>query len=272
MATSSSQPIVKPLLRTLPDLTPRERQVLQELAVVHVATASQISRLVFAEQSSATAARLAHRHLQRLQRFGLTRRLANRARDRKGGPPGYLHVLTEQGMSLSGASFTMGLRQRRSWRPADHFVDHRLAITELYVRLREQAYVGGAQLRLYQAEPDCWRRHHGPAGEQLTLKPDALLRLVVGDLELSWFVEIDLATESPRRIAAKCMAYRTYEWSGSEQQRYGVFPGVLFVVPDEARARSIQHVFDQQPTDAQELFMVATSAEALTALNRLPDG
>ena len=248
------------------DLTARERAVLQALATMHVATTAQLARLVFAGHEPATAARLARRHLQRLVRFGLVRRFADRARDRRAGAPGYVHALTAAGLRLAGGEQAVGVRQRATWRPSYAFLTHRLAISELYVRLCEQEGAGGPTVREFRAEIDSWRRYTGPAGQRLSLKPDALVRLGMGREEVSWFAEIDLDTERPATIANKCVSYRLYELSGQEQRDYGVFPGVAFIVPTRERARVIGQVIARQPADARALFVVATEAEALKML------
>lgn len=248
-------------------LTARERAILGVLGTAHVLATAQVARLVFADEGQSTALRLARRHLQRLRKFGLVRRFADRARERQAGAPGHVHALTAAGLRLSGGAHALGARQRKTWRPSYKFLTHRLAISELYVQLVEQQRAGGPTLREYKAEPDCWRSYIGPAGQRLGLQPDALVRLGVGRTELSHFCEIDLDTENrPATIAGKCRAYRYYELSGEEQRRYGVFPGVLFVVPSEERARAISAVIRRQPPDAQELFAVATEEQALAAL------
>lgn len=248
------------------DLTTRERQMLRELATLHLATTGQLSRLVFGEYKPASARRLGQRHTQRLVRFGLMHRFVNRSRDRKVGPPGFILKLTDAGLSLSGVDATPSRRQRSSWQPNDAYLAHRLAISELYVRLAEQARVGGPTVREFRSEPDSWRHYTGYAGESLVIKADALVRLIADGQELSWFVEIDRGTEGPSHITAKCRAYQAYELADVEQQRHGVFPGVLFVVPSSARARSIQRVIDHQPAETQGLFKVATDADAPTVL------
>jgi hypothetical protein len=249
-------------------LTPREHDVLRALATLHVATTEQLARLVFGDEERATAARLARRHVQRLTRFGLARRFVDRSRDRKVGAPGYIHALTTAGLRLTGARYGIGARQRRAYRPSKDFLAHRLAISELAVRLREAEWAGGATVRTFVAEPECWRRYTGPAGEQLVVKPDALVRLVADGTEVSWFVEVDLDTEKrPATIADKCRAYRVYELAGVEQREHGVFPGVMFIVPTEARRRAIARVIARQPADAQELFVVATDDVATAAMS-----
>lgn len=267
MSAVVRQPLTAGRLEQLAcDLTPRERAILQGLARVQVLTTAQVARLVFEGQEAATALRLARRHLERLRRFGLVRRFADRARDRQVGAPGYIHALTAAGLRLSGGQSAMGRRQRAAWRPSYPMLTHRLGISELYVRLVEQENAGGPRLREFRAEPDCWRAYTGMAGQRLVLKPDALVRLGVGDTELSTFCEFDLGTERPAIIADKCRAYRTYELSGEEQRQYGVFPGVMFIVPTRQRARQIARVIARQPADVQGLFAVATENEVLATL------
>jgi hypothetical protein len=247
------------------DLTVREHAALSVLATVHAATTGQVARIIFDGDESAN--RLAHRHLSRLNYFGLVRRFRDRSRDRKVGARGYIHALTAAGLRMTGGTHAIGVRQRAAWRPSSDFLSHRLAISELYTRLIEQQHRGGPEVGEFKAEPDCRRWFSGPAGEQLVISPDALARLEIGELEVSWFVEVDLATETrPSTIAAKCQAYRRYELSGTEQRRYGVFPGVVFIVPDTARYRTISRIIARLPFDARSLFVVATQADALTAM------
>jgi Replication-relaxation len=249
-------------------LTERELQLLGELGRLQVATTGQLARLMFGNANEETATRLARRHLQRLGRSRLVRRFADRSRDRRVGAPGHVHALTAAGLRLIGAEHGTGGGQRKAWRPSAPFLAHRLAISELYVQLAEQTRAGGATVREFWAEPDCWRRYTGTAGQRLTLKPDALVRLGTGDLELSWFVEMDLGTERPATIADKCRCYRSYELAGEEVRRHGVFPGVMFIVPNHRRARVIAAVIARQPTDARALFTVATQDKALAALTQ----
>jgi len=257
-------------------LPQRERLLLRELARLRLATTQQLARLVCPEPASEIAMRLVRRHLQRLIRSGLVRRFANRARDRKVGAPGHLYALTMAGVRAMRAGTGIGTRQRKAYRPSEAFLDHRLAITELYVQLREQERGGGAAVREFASEPDSWREATGPAGEPLIVKPDALIRLAIGELEVSWFVEVDRGdtdrnSESTTVIAAKCRVYMTYELSGVEQQRHSVFPGVIFVVPSGARARQITKVIANLPANARDLFAVATADEALAVMTHVEE-
>jgi Replication-relaxation len=267
MTTTLRQPLTAGRLDRLgEELTVHEQAVMDGLATAQVMTTAQVARLVFSVHEAATALRLARRHLERLRQFGLVRRFADRARDRRVGAPGYVHALTAAGLRLSGGRHGLGVRQRTAWRPSYAFLSHRLAISELYVRLVEQERAGGARLREFRSEPDCWRPYTGPAEQRLVLKPDALVRLGIANAEISSFAEIDLGSERPATIADKCRAYHTYELSGEEQRRYGIFPGVVFIVPTQERARVIGQVVEHQPADTRELFTVATEERAIAAL------
>ncbi|MEV3914994.1 replication-relaxation family protein [Streptomyces canus] len=258
--------ILSRLSRLDEDLTSRERLVLETLAITRVATAEHIAHVVFGDEERATAHRLAHRHLQRLTKFGLVRRFANASSGRKSGPAGYVHVLTSAGLTLTRHASGPGAGQRRAWRPSPPKLRHWLAICDLYVRLVIEARNGGPAVRQFLVEADARRTYWDSAGRRRSIQPDALVRIVAGGLELSWFVEIDLATESPAVLANKCRAYCAFELSGLEQERHGIFPGVLFIVPGDHRARRIARVIADQPPEARGLFRVTTEAAALTAL------
>ncbi|MEU7525960.1 replication-relaxation family protein [Saccharothrix sp. NPDC042600] len=250
-------------------LTTRDRQVLRSLATMHAATTDQVARCVFPRAPSAL--RLARRHLHRLDTSGLVHRFADRSRDRLVGTPGHVYALTNAGLRLAGGHHALGHRQRHAWRPTPTFLVHRLAISELFARLSEQQASGGPIVREFLAEPDAWRSYLGPAGEQLVLRPDALVRLALPDgHENSWFIEVDRDTETrPATIAAKCRAYQRYEASGHEQRRHGVFPGVAFIVPSAARAAQVHAVIVRQPPEVQPLFHVMRDDQVLAALAEL---
>jgi hypothetical protein len=266
--TPRSEPLVPVRLAALRErLTADDEVVLRALATVHLATTGQLQRLTCDRQPARTAEIVTAQRLRRLRQLGLTTAFLRRPSDRRPGRPGYLHALSIDGRVLADGRYAIGgERPRRTWRPGEQFVAHRLAITELYTRLTEQGRAGGPRVREFQAEPDSWRSHTGPDGERLVIRPDALVRLEQAGLETSWFCEIDRGTEPARTLAGKCQEYRTYELSGVEQRRHGVFPGVAFIVLDGPRRRLVERVIARQPEAARLLFMVATEDEAVDRL------
>lgn len=254
-------------------MLPSEQALLDALATVRVATVAQLARIAAGEYHASdpdTATRTVRKNLARLMTFGLVRRFINTARDRKIGPSGYIFVLTNIGARLAGRPEALELRQRKIWHPSHAFLDHWLAITDLYADLRTEAAHGDVTIREFHTEGDAKRIYRDSYGSQHMLRPDALVRLTSGDTRVSWFVELDRATESPRRIADKCRRYRAYELTDLEYRQHGVSPGVAFIVPDGHRFEVIQQVIAFQPPEARGLFWVTTKADAIKTLTR-PD-
>jgi Replication-relaxation len=141
---------------------------------------------------------------------------------------------------------------------------HRLAVSELYVRLRGTAEKGQLALLEFAAEPACWRAFIAPLRGATTLKPDAFLRIAVDvgeELELWWFVEIDRGTVSQATRARQAAAYRAYWRSGAAE----VMPRVLWVATDAVTAE--QATAAAQPDlEPKGLFVVTTEEQALDAL------
>ena len=123
----------------------------------------------------------------------------------------------------------------------------------------------------FDAEPACWRRFAGIGGEPVILKPDALVRVGVGDYELASFVEVDLGTESVPTIRRKCQVYLRYWRAGLEQQRHGVFPRVVWLVPDQHRVDKINGATQRLSRDAATgLFTVTTAEHGPGLLSTMP--
>jgi len=250
-------------------LVPRDRDLVDALGLVQVATTAQLARICFGDAASDTALRLARRSLQRLREVGLVRRFEDRAFERRAGAPGYVHALTNAGLKLARTEHGVGVRHR-AWQPSYRFLSHALGISEVFARLIEAERAGGPQVREFAAEGAAARRYLAPSGESRIIRPDALVRVAARGIEVSNFVEVDRGSEtSPATIAAKCEAYRNYELSGEEVRRHGVFPGVLFIVPDGARARAIAQTIARLDPDARELFAVSLEADAASVLGRV---
>jgi hypothetical protein len=246
-----------PLADIAARLTPPDRACLDTLARLRVASASQLYRLCYAGMQP----RSRERALARLSRWHLIRRL-----DRKiggtpfGGSTPYVYGLDLVGQRLLDARGPAGSeRRRRPWTPSGPFLRHAVFVSETYVMAMEAAR-GYPPLRVatFDAEPDCYRQCRELAGGYL--KPDAFLVIRATEYEDSFFLEVDCATESPRAIQRKLDAYTTYFRSGREQKAHGIFPLVLFVVPDDSRATQLQALIDTQPAPVQQLFSVVTLA------------
>ncbi|BAJ30994.1 hypothetical protein KSE_52180 [Kitasatospora setae KM-6054] len=245
------------------NLLPPERALVSTLARVRVATVNQLSQVVSGGADWRTGVRRTRIRLDRLVRFGVIRRFPNTSEERSAGPAGYVYALTAAGLRLAGAQTPTA--QRRAWQPKPLTLSHWLAISELYVQLTAAVRSTSTELTDFEVEADARRTFHDFAGRHV-LRPDALVRLANPTLRWSYFIEVDRSTESPRRLAEKCQAYRAYELVGDEQLLHGVFPLVVFVVPDEHRAQAVRRVTQAQPADARDLFLVVTQTEAIRLL------
>ncbi|QNA75364.1 hypothetical protein C8250_028860 [Streptomyces sp. So13.3] len=247
-------------------ITVLEETVLRTLASIRVATAEQVARTVFGGNEPAKARQLAHRHLRRLTKRGLIRRLPNAVASGRPGPRRSIYVLTTGGARLAAAVPEIVKPQRKTWRPGASKLAHWLAIGDLYVRLVEDERHGGPKVIEFLAEAAAKRTFLDSAGRRRLLRPDAVVRLFFGGMELHWFIEIDRNTEGLGAIDQKCRTYRDYELSDFEYARYGINPAVLFIAPDQHRTDNIARVIASQPADTQGLYLATTEADALKTL------
>jgi hypothetical protein len=149
---------------------------------------------------------------------------------------------------------------RRYFEPSMHFLTHMLAVSQCYVRLVEIGRSSKIGLLKADTEPSSWRPYNR-TGKIVTLKPDLFAITVCGVYEDHWFIEVDLATEAPIRIIEKCEQYYQYYRTDMEQKQYGVFPLVVWIVPDEKRKESLRRHLREHFTKGQNLFVVITLAE-----------
>ncbi len=249
----------------------RDLDIVSTLGTVRVASASQLERIHFTDSTPLSNARSCRASLARLARWRVLARLDRRVGGVRSGSAGYVYALDAVGQRVTERERASGGRFRRPWTPSAPFVDHALAVTELYVRLLEVARRDEMQLLGFEAEPTCWRAFTGPVGERVVLKPDAFVRLGVREFEESAFVEVDRGTESTTALGAKFERYRAYWSSGREQRERGVFPRVLWLVPNGRRRDQLIDVAGRQPADAWRLFRIARFDEAVQAMVGGPD-
>jgi hypothetical protein len=242
-------------------LTERDWEVLRTVSRLRVMSGAQLQRLFWAEGSPQTSARLARRGLARLAHLDVLEPLARRVGGERGGSASTTFAVGRVGQYLLGAGES-SKRVRRPHTPGARHLAHTLAVAQLYVDLVESQRWGLTELASFEPEPGCWRPYLAALGARLVLKPDAYLRLACGDYEFSWFIEADMATEAQTTIAGKARRYHDYYRSGTEQAERGVFPRVLWIVPDPAHAERIGDTLRELPPEAQRLFAITTAAEA----------
>lgn len=258
------------VVRLRRELGERDLAVLASLRRVRLLTTDQVRRLHFTDNSPTTQARRCRAALRRLTELRLMVRLGRQVGGVRAGSSGTLFGLT--GLGLAVLDVPTGQHRRRTfWEAKPYFQDHLLAVSELYVRLVERARTEAIDLLAFDAEPACWRRFAGIGGEAIMLKPDAFVRVGVADYELTSFVEVDLGTESVPTVRRKCLVYLRYWRAGLEQQRHGVFPRVIWLVPDQRRADKIISAIKRLSRHGTEsLFTVTTAEHGPDLLSTMP--
>lgn len=246
-------------------LSGRDWLIVDDINRLRLISGQQIQRLHYGTSSSDAA--VCRRQLGRL----VGKRVLVRFRR---------HVAGAVGPGWSVYALDVGGRRliepdRKRWwptpNPSNPFIDHTLAIAEVYVQLRCAERAGGFELTAFDSEPSCWRRFHGPGGARLTLKPDAFAVTESGGYEDHVFVEVDLGTETTSRIVTKAKTYVGYYRSGREQHHSGLFPQVLWLVPDSPRLELLSSTLGRLPAEYWRLFQVRLLADAVDAITATDD-
>lgn len=245
-------------------LTDRDRQALETVSRFGVMSGAQLQALLWAEVSPSARGRVARRGLTRLVRLDVLQPLARRVGGERAGSTSTTFAVGRAGQYLLKSE----RRVRAAYTPGARYLAHRLAVAQLYVELEAGSHTGAKEVELlsFEPEPESWRPYMVGFGARQVLKPDAFLKLAIGDYELSWFIEVDMATEALTTVKAKALRYHEYFRTGTEQAARGVFPRVAWVVPDSGRAEAVRETLEQLPTAAHRLFAVATTAEVLALL------
>jgi hypothetical protein len=219
-------------------LSTRDQAIVRDLARVRVLTGNQLERLHFHELAAANRDRARRRVLSRLIAWRVVTTLARRVGGVRAGSNGLVYSLDTAGQRvlplLDGRD---ELPVRRPWTPGVLFLAHTLAVTELYVRLREAERVGRLELSTFHAEPASWQRTTTLG----TVKPDAYALLAHDDIEDAWWIEVDQATESPATLRRKLSLYVLAAQAGVVGPDE-IMPRVLITVPDTRRLEIVQEI------------------------------
>lgn len=267
-----------PRLVALADGMPaHERQMVEAIARLSLVSGRQLLNLFIynncnysysAVPSAASAvARRVRRILARLVETRVLQRLERRHGGAGGGSSSCVYALGPAGRRMLAYWAGEGLpRSRGAYEPSVAWTAHTLAVTDLYVRLREAERAGRAELLAFDAEPACWRRFARLGGAAGLLKPDAYVEIGKGEWIDSFFAEVDLGSERRGQLTRQHHIYSEYFRSGVEQTLAGVFPSVLWIVPDARRVALLQEIHRGLPAQARRLFTVVSSEQALTVL------
>jgi hypothetical protein len=244
-------------------LSARDREILATVARFRAMSGEQLQRLFWPDGTPATRARLARHGLARLSDLGVLAPLARRVGGVRAGSRGRCFAVGLAGQRLL-AKEGSNRRARHPHTPGERYLAHTLAVAHIYVELMEAERQGRADLLAFDPEPACWRTYLGPFGARLVLKPDAYVKLGIGDYEFSWLVELDLATEALTTIERKAQRHFDYHRSGEARRTHGVSPRVAWIVPDEQRAEALRLTLSRLPAETERLFVVSTSTGFFT--------
>jgi hypothetical protein len=216
-------------------LTDRDTEIVTAVRRHVQISSSQILRLYFADGSPASRGIRMRRSMARLAKWGEVQRLQRAI-----------------GGMFAGSSSTIYVPPGSRARSADA---HKLDLTELYVRLIEAERASpGYQLVAFDPEP----YSHVYIGN-LIIKPDAHVHTETGGTGRLWFIEVDRGTEWRTQLAEKMRRF----CQGYDRWPKRTFPRVLFIVPDEQRARLVREVAGRQK---HPLFTVCLYEEAVDLL------
>jgi hypothetical protein len=246
----------------LGQLSERDQAILSSLRSFRLLTTAHIRRLHFAlgHATPGAAATAVMRVLTRLERHNLVARLQRRIGGVRAGSSGITWHLGAAGERLQRVIHGDAHR-RRYVEPKASFVDHTLAVAELAIQLHELANAETSELVRIETEPGCWRKFVGKHGTVEWLKPDLFAITASGDFEDHWFLEADRSTEHPPDIVKKARVYQQYWATGAHQAKHGLFPAVVWVVPDTPRADAIARALAADTTLKHGLLRITTAAE-----------
>lgn len=247
-------------------LSERDLAILTDVAKVRVLTGRQVERLHFTHLEGRHRDRTRRRVLERLAAAGLLTALPRRVGGGRPGSAGMIFALGLHGQRLLSMSSAFDLpgRTRQPGVPTERFMAHTLAIAELFVALTEASRTDALTLNGFKAEPACWWRD----AEGEWVKPDAFALVSNGDIEDSWAIEVDQATESLPTLRRKLVAYLDLARNDEHGPNRGPLPRVLVTVPDPKRLSAVDGVIRTMREPAEALFSVTRHDHAVQLIAR----
>jgi Replication-relaxation len=245
--------------RVARSLSDRDRAILNSVSDHRFLTTAHIERFHFADHLSSDAAgRICRRVLQRLHQLRVLEHLDRRVGGVRAGSASYVWRVGLIGDRLLRLGADDDQPRARRKEPSLRHLEHCLAIADTHLMLRDLAASGSIELLQLQTEPRCWRTSGSLGFGGSVLKPDLYTVTASGDYEDHWFCEVDRATESLPTLLRKCVQYEAYRRTGSEQDRLGVFPLVVWVVPDQARADKLRRSIASSRSLDRDLYRICT--------------
>jgi hypothetical protein len=242
-------------------LSPRDWSIISTIHRLRIISGLQLERLNFHELTGRSRSVKRAQVLKRLVDVGILVPLPRRVGTANRGSAQQRYVLDSAGQRLAHLRAnreSREMRVRRPRPPGDRYIEHALALSELYVELIERSRRNDFTLVEFQVEGDAY----WPNGLGGWLKMDAFVQLERGTMtHYYWWYEADMATEDlSTTIRDKLLTYLDFVQRG-QLGPDDVVPRVLIGVPDRKRQDGMQGVLDELPKPADELFLVADMTE-----------
>lgn len=241
-------------------LSERDWGIVASTRTYRFLTTRQLTRMHFAPNGvTGRIPRAANLALSRLRGLGLLANLARRIGGVRAGSSAHVWTVTDTGHRLLAWRDHKPRGARvRPYEPSSTFLEHTIAIAEVVLDLTEAATTRQITVSRVELEPAAWRTYLDRSGATLHLKPDLAVTTMTDEYEDAWFIEVDRDTEPPGRIVHKCLQYQDYRRSSTEQRKRGVFPAVVWVVPNQRRHHQLRARIDTEPQIDQRLFTIIT--------------
>jgi hypothetical protein len=219
-------------------LQARDLKLFEELAVMRVVDREQAKIVAgFGSTTRANARLLA------LTRAGLLRRFFLGSRKS-------LYALSEKGAKLADVPLRGPRRKQDEMLVADFFIEHQLAINEVYCTLMRKAIpVEGVSVRR-------WLAFHESITKNIRLIPDGYVEFETERETLAAFLEVDLGHERGQVWKEKPKNYLQLAISGEFERRFGLNRfRVLVLANSLRRMHSLRKMVG---TITQKIFWFAT--------------
>lgn len=256
------------LLSVRERLSGRDLAILRTLRAHRLATTTQLRRIhlpvLDPQVGTGPTTRSTQRILARLEGHGLASRLHQRVGGINRGADATVWQLATSGDRL--LALLDRDRRRRYIEPGRMFLEHTVAVTELATQLHGAVHTGELDQISLTTEPANWRRFNGHHGLVETLKPDLAAVIVSGDYEDHWFFELDRGSEHGSAITRKGLVYQRYAATGAYQNEHGIFPAVLWIVPDDDRRREVESALRRATQATDGVHRVITTGQFLSTV------
>lgn len=208
-------------------LQSRDRQLLQEIAILRVVDREQAKMIAgFGSTTRVNTRLLALHRAGFLKRFFL---------GSKGAGQKALYGISRQGALLVDRPYRGLQRKNDEALPADFFVQHQLLVNDLYCSLNYR------QLPLEGVRLKRWLHFFKPITPEIRLIPDGYVEFATGARTLACFLEIDRGVESLKIWSEKARNYLQLARTRAVERLFGIASfDVLVIANSERRIQSIR--------------------------------